>query len=309
MGLDAERVLEADRDPQAPRMAAQRHAVGLGRPRGPGRVAGLVAGKDVEQQRGLDHRARQHPVGAEEGVAEVGAARDPAAARLEPDEPAAGRRDPQRAAAVVAVCDGHEPRRDRRGGAARRAAGGVVELPRVAGRAGMTRLRGRQDAELGQVRRPDHDEARVAQPAHEVRAVRRPVLGQEARGQVHAQPGHGGVGLHRHGHARERPRIPALDLTRLGQRVVADHLDEGVEVGVRGVDPPQRRLDHLGGGDIAAADARGQLGGRQEGEGVHGHGGEATPADRREARRPGEGSPARPRRPRQRALGTRAAPR
>ena len=53
--------------------------------------------------------------------------------------------------------------------------GRARRVPRVAGRARVARLGGRQDPELRQVRHADDDEPRVAQPAHEVGVVRRAV--------------------------------------------------------------------------------------------------------------------------------------
>ena len=54
---------------------------------------------------GVGDRAREHPVDPKRGVAQLGRGGDPPAARLEPDEAAAGGGDADRAAAVVAMGD------------------------------------------------------------------------------------------------------------------------------------------------------------------------------------------------------------
>ena len=171
-GLDArgvdravERGLRRDRDAQAAGVRPSPGRRRAGRARGPPGVAELGAGEDVEDLRGLGDRARQHAVDDEEQAAGLGAERDPAALGLEPDEPAAGGRDPDRAAAVVAVRDRHHAGGDRRGGAAGGAARRPRRVPRVARRAEAARLGHRQDPELGQRRRPDEDEARGLQAA------------------------------------------------------------------------------------------------------------------------------------------------
>ena len=145
----------------------------------PGRVPGLVAGEHVEQRRGLGHRARQHPVDAEQRVAEVRARRDAPARGLETDEAAARRRDADRAAAVVAVGERDHARGDRRRRAARGAARGALEVPGVARGPEARGLGHRQDAELGQLRRPDDDHARLAQPADEEGVVARDVIAEQ----------------------------------------------------------------------------------------------------------------------------------
>ena len=170
--VGVERRERRDADPQPARLARRRRARTARRRRRPRRVAGLGAGEDVEQQRRLAHGARQDAVLQEEALAGVGRQRDAPARRLEADEAAAGGRDAQRAAAVVAVGD-----RDHAGGdggrrAAGRAAGRALEVPRVARRAEAPRLGDRQDPPLRQRRRADDDEARVAQPAHDAVVVR-----------------------------------------------------------------------------------------------------------------------------------------
>ena len=130
-GLDRDRVdrrvghrrERRHRDPQLGRRApGARRRERLGRRRRPGHVAQLDAGEDVEHLGGLAHAARQDAVLDQEGVPDLGRHRDAPALGLEPDQAAAGRRDPDRAAAVVGVGDRDHPRRDRRRRPARRAA-------------------------------------------------------------------------------------------------------------------------------------------------------------------------------------------
>ena len=92
-------------------------------------------------------------------------------AGLRPDEPAARRRDPDRAAAVVAVRHRDHPGGDGRGRAAARTARRPVGVPRVAGRAEPARLGRRQDAHLRHRGLADDHEPGVAEPAHEERVV------------------------------------------------------------------------------------------------------------------------------------------
>ena len=104
--VDAERVVERHRDPQPARVAPHARACTARRAAAPRSRRRPRSPTSTSSSSAVSiDGAREHAVGAEEGVAEVGPARDPAAARLEADEPAAGGGDAQRAAAVVAVRD------------------------------------------------------------------------------------------------------------------------------------------------------------------------------------------------------------
>ena len=130
-------------------------------------VAELVAGEHVEQRRRLGDRAGEHAVDAEEASRRAsGRQRDAAARGLEPDEPAAGGRDADRAAAVVAVGDRDHARGDRRGRAAARSRPACGRGPTgcASGRSGAARSTGRIP-NSGSVRGADDHEARVAQAA------------------------------------------------------------------------------------------------------------------------------------------------
>ena len=219
------------RDAQRRRARARGERERLGRRREPGGVAGHVAGEQVEQLRGLGDRARQHAVDDERRGAEVGRRRDAVALRLQADQPAARGRDPQRAAAVVAVGERDHAGRDR----GRRAAGRAARRARrgPTGCAPGRRARGSvtgQDPELGELRRADDHEAGGAQAA-------RPRCGRSGatKSRISAQPC-----------VRRRPRAarlfliaigtpangrgsPGRDRGRRGERALGVDLDEGAE--------------------------------------------------------------------------------
>ena len=114
------------------------------------RIAGCGSVDRVEVVGCVAHAAGEPEVVGqpEQRLADVRACRDPSAARLESDQPAAGRGDPERAGAVAAVGDRHRAGRDQRGRAAAGAADAALEVPRVAGRPGPQRLGGEAEAEL-----------------------------------------------------------------------------------------------------------------------------------------------------------------
>jgi hypothetical protein len=129
----------------------------------------------------------------------------------------------------------------------------------------VARLGGRQDPELRQLGRADHDEARGAEAPHQVGVVRGPVAGEEARAEVHAEPGGGRVRLDRDRHAGERPAVLRIDGGGLGHGVVAVDLGEGAKAWVDGLDPAHGGRDRLAGGQVASPDARGHLDGGEVG--------------------------------------------
>ncbi len=132
-----DRVLQRPADPQPARLAA-----GVAEERLAGRerrlgvhVAGEVAGHHVEQQRRVGDRARERAVDAQAGqVGHERALGDPAAGRLDPEQPADAGRDADGAAAVAALGGRGQARRDRGGGAAARPARRPGQVPRRAGR-------------------------------------------------------------------------------------------------------------------------------------------------------------------------------
>ena len=235
-----------------PGVAAHRERVGLGRPRRPGRVARLVARQHVEQQRGLGDRAREHAVRDEERVAQVGPARDAPAAGLEADEPAAGGRDPQRAAAVVAVRDRDEAGRDRRRGAAGRAARRARRCP--TGCASGPLWRG---SVVGRI--PNSGMfvvPMITKPASRSRRTRYALCvgrwpARKREPKFMHSPATGDVRLDRDRHAGERALVARLDRVGLGERALGVELDERAELRVDRLDPPERRLDGLAGAETS----------------------------------------------------------
>jgi hypothetical protein len=130
----------------------------------------------------------------------------------------------------------------------------------------VARLGRGQDPELGQVRRPDDDEAGVAQPADEVGRVVGFVLGEEARAEVHAHPLDRHVGLDGDGHAGERPLVAGLDRLRGGHRPVPVDLHERVDAVVERLYALERGADRLARRHLSAADERSEVGDREEHE-------------------------------------------
>ena len=211
----------------------------------------LVAGEHVEQLRGVGDRARQHAIEHERRGAEIRCGGDAVTLRLQADQPAAGRGDAQRAAAVVAVGDRHHAGGDRRrgaaGGPARRARG----IPGIASGAVHARLGDRQDPVLRELRRADDDEPRRAAGARrcgrrgdEV-AHQRAALGQQ-------QPRHRAVVLDRDRHTGERALVAGGDRVGGGERAVAVDLDEGAESRVERLDPRERLAHQLARRELAA---------------------------------------------------------
>ena len=175
---------------------------------------------------------------------------DQAPAGLETEESAAGRRDPDRAAAVATDAHGHHAAGDRGRGAAAGAARRVVATPRVAGDPVAGRLGEGVDAELRHVRLAHDDRSGRAQPPGDVT-----VLG--GRGAV----GGAAEGRHRAGddvllldgdrHPVQRSQglaalLGGVALGRLRPRRVGQHGGEGVELRVEGGDARQRRLEQVG---------------------------------------------------------------
>ncbi len=150
-------------------LAPRRRGAGEADPQPPPRRPGDQPDRRVDRIARRSLHCREPRRGVADGAAEArldgkvghrapGVADHPRAARLQPDQAAARRRDPDRAAAVVAVRDRDDARRDRRRRSAARPAGRVAERPRVARRPRQQAFGRRQQAELGQVRPPDRQQ-------------------------------------------------------------------------------------------------------------------------------------------------------
>ena len=211
------------------------------------------------------------PLAGQPRLAEVRPDGHPPAARLEAHEAAARRRG----------CGSTRRRRCRaRAGPSRPRPprpqppldppGVRVEVPRVAGRAGVARLGGRQDRELRQVRDADDHEARLAQPADEVGGVVGPVAGQELRAAVDLVALDADVALDRDRHARERrARRPATTASAAASARSPSTSMNALMRRIERLDAPQRGLDDLARARVAGAHQRGGLFGRGEREIVH----------------------------------------
>ncbi len=300
-------------DAQGAGVGADLVRIGPLRRRRDGRVARFVTGDGVEHHGGVAHRAGDDTVdgGAVPALAERRTLRDPGAAGLEPDEAAFARRDTDRSAAVVGVSDGDDAGGDRGGGPTAGSAGGVFEVPGVAGGSVDGGFGGDGRAELGDVGAPDGDEAESPEAAIQVGVV----VFAEADG------GQGGIALvvgfarHRaaevlddHGHAVERgvggDAVGGVagpvgegtgERVGFGASMVEAFVDDGVEHGVEGLAPVDGVVDELAGRGVSRGDEAGLVDGiRWCGHartllrgGVLGPG--RTPAGRarREDRRPG----------------------
>ena len=163
----------------------------------------------------------------------------------------------------------HHARRHRRRGSAAGSAGGPSRVPRVAGRAEQHRLAGRRHPELRRIGLAQDDQARPAQPEHELGVEGGHVAGQEAGtlGEAHA--------LHLAGQVLDQVRHPGEGPCGSGPRLLGrpleDRRDHGVQHRVQRLDPLDGRRDQLGRADLAGADQFG-LGGRVEQREVLGHG-------------------------------------
>ena len=139
---------------------------------------------------------------------EVG--RDDARARLDADQAAAGRRDPDRAQPVVAVRERNHAGGDGRGRPARGTARRVAPVPRVAGRAEGT-VGDAEQAQLRHLGQAHDDGARRAQPAHDLVVHRLFGVGGGITAQPHRFARDRDVVLDRDRHPGQRQRALVLD--------------------------------------------------------------------------------------------------
>ena len=216
-------------------------------------------------------------VGARRPVIRRRGIRHAAERRLEAEDPAERRGDPDRPGAVGTVGDGAEPGRDGGAGAARGGAGRAIEFPGVAAGGADQVVAAVLEPEIGRVGLAEEDGAgRLEPPRHD------PVLG----GHVLLEP------LRSEGRPDVRRRLEILE--RIGDSVqgaapraapgallggpcqrkgaVGGHREERVESGVEPVDAREQGARQLDRGDRAGPDQAVEIGGRREGEviGVHG---------------------------------------
>ena len=144
----------------------------------------------IEHRGGVAHAARHAELADQtrEHVAVVGGEGDSPPARLQAHEPAARRRDADRAARVVSVRHRHHPGRDRSRCAATRPPGSPFGIPGIAGRTEQPRFRGRSDGELRGVRLAHEHQPGGAEPAHQLAVLGRHMSAQKGArlGETHA---------------------------------------------------------------------------------------------------------------------------
>ena len=196
--------------------------------------------------------------------------------RLQPEQPAAGRGNADRARAVRADRRSRQARGHRHTRASGGAAGRAVDVPGIAGGAVGRRLGPRRDRQLGHVRLAEDHRARRPQAADDLGVGRCGAVREQPK--AVASPATSTVVLDRDRHAQQRPRVAcagaAVGLPRLGPRALGEHHPVGVEQRVQALDPLEVELDQLARGDLAAADELGLARGAGKGEvgGVHGAG-------------------------------------
>ena len=186
---------------------------------------------------------------AEQQLGLVRTGRRAATARLQADEPAAGRGDADRAGAVVAVRHGDAAGRDERGRAAARAAGAARRIPGVACDAVAARLGREADDHLGHVRDAERRQPGGAEAAHDLQVARSDGALEEvaAHRERHALGDRAGV-LDEEGDAGERP------VGGVVQRRVEQRHRQRVQRAVDRTDRLARDRHHLTLADIAGAE-------------------------------------------------------
>ena len=258
-------------DPQPSGIGAHLGQKRAGRRRRPVRVAQVGPGRGVEQRGAVPDRTGERVLRCSAGgdVAVLGPERVAGPGRLEGNRPhaeAGYRNEPPRS---LPCANGTMPDRHRGRGPAAGPAGGPPRVPWVAGRAEQYRLAARRHPEFGRVGLAQDDQARPAQPYHELGVEGGHVVGQEAGtlGEAHALHLAGQV-LEQVRHAGEGSR--RADASHLG-RPVEDRRDDGVQHRVQRLDALDGRRHQLDRGDLAGADQVG-LGGGVEQRDFAGHG-------------------------------------
>ena len=216
------------------------------------------------QQRGVEHRAG-HRAGLVQarGERDQAVPRDRAVGGLVADQPGERRGLADRAAGVGADGPGREAAGDRRGRAARGAAGDPVGVPGVAGDAVGGVLRGGAHRELVHVGLAEQHRAGRLEPGGDGGVVGRPPALEDLR----AAGGRDALGdddvLERDGDAGQAGLLPGrVDLGRPRERGLGVDVEVGAEVVVGGLDAVE-----VGAGDVDRGRAVGQ--GRPELGDVH----------------------------------------
>jgi hypothetical protein len=231
-------------------------------------VAGVRLRDHREHQGGVADRAGQRSVVGEHAERRGRIGRHAPEARLDAEHAGEGGRDADRARSVGAEVELAEVEQRRRRGPAGRAAGGAVELPRIAGDAGERAVTGPDPAELGQGGLAENDRALLAQAGDRGRIGG---AGRRIAG-ARAAPGRPALGpdvvldgrRHPVDEAEGRALAPAR-FRRGGSRERAGVIDqqERVDDRIEALDARERVAHHLDRRKFAAAIAPEQLAGGQ----------------------------------------------
>ena len=237
------------------------------------RGRGLRGG--VEEQRRVAHPTRDRPVHGEPVPAVqllgVGRERDAVALRLDAEQTAEAGGDADRAEAVGAERGPHQAGGDGGTRTSRGAAGGVLEVPGVAGDAERRRLGERPQRQLGHVGLAED---------HAPASRRRRTTSWSALAGRSAAPvpeggdlaGDVGVVLDRDRHPQQRALSagapPRVGLVGFQQRAFGEHSLVGVQLLVVALDPVEVELHELARGDLPGGDQLCLAGDPGEGE-VH----------------------------------------
>ena len=240
-----------DADPQSPDIAGQRGAVIGDRAIGARRVLGVVPGQRLQHDRAiLDRPGHRAGMVKSEGIGINAGPADEAVGRLQSDDAAQRRRTADRPAGVGPHRAGHKSRGDRRAGTARRAAGEMLAVPRVARwrpgeverRAAMRELVGCQLA--------DEDPAGLIQPGDRCRVLGRNIIGANPRVAGGADAGGAIDVLQPERDTVQRAAIIArhdlaLGGARLRPRLVGRRQQKSVDLRVERLDSRQERVGQL----------------------------------------------------------------
>ena len=225
----------------------------------------------AEERRAVAHRPGEHAVGddADRHLTQWAVLGQPAAGRLQPDQAVDGGRDPDRAAAVVAVGERDGARGDERRRTGRRGAGGVLGRPRRPDGAQPGVLGGGAEAVLRQLGLADrHQSGGEEHPREVAVALGRPR--RERVGALHGrEPRQVDVVLEEGRYAGEPA---AARLRGLGPGPVEAVGRERVERGRHLLGAGDGRLDHLGDRHVPGREGRDQPHRVQVAEGVVGEG-------------------------------------
>jgi len=222
-------------------------------------IARRIACGCIERGGAVAHAARDdmRDREARPAFAAIGTHRRAAACRFQPEEAAGGGRNADRAAAVAGIGERQDAGRNRRRRAARRTAGGMVEVPGIARRAIEPRLGCAGEAEFGRIALAEDDEAGLQVALGQ----RRIVIGLVALEQCRA------IGRHRafeqqvqvlqqEGHAAENAVGQAARDLRAGLVVVLHH--DGVDLRIDRFGTEDRFFEQVAGAHIAALDQGGK---------------------------------------------------